>query len=60
MDDVVNINSDSGELDELYTFWFDCPKCGRYPNEKSNSITAWANFCPNCGARIVWDCGVCE
>jgi predicted RNA-binding Zn-ribbon protein involved in translation (DUF1610 family) len=33
--------------DEMYAEWFECKNCG------DSYITEIANFCPNCGLKII-------
>lgn len=44
----VYINTNAGEFDKVYCEWFGCPKCG------TALIMRYAEFCPCCGASIVW------
>lgn len=44
----VCIDTRSGECDEVYTEWFECPNC------ECQSVMEDYNYCPICGASIVW------
>ena len=39
---------DKGEMEEWYTEFFKCKKCG------SHNIAKGFNYCPGCGIRIEW------
>lgn len=34
--------------EEMYADWYQCPIC------KDNEVFIGANYCPNCGTRLIW------
>jgi uncharacterized OB-fold protein len=51
MDEVtIDRDDDSFEydLDEFYTYWYKCPKCGQ------KYVAIRFKFCPDCGVKINW------
>ena len=45
---LLELNELSGNYDEYYTNWFDCPNC------KNNRIAEDSNYCSDCGMKIKW------
>ena len=50
MSDIIYIYRNTGEMDELYGLYFDCPN----PECDCSEIGDNFNYCPMCGKQIMW------